>query len=353
MRKLLSGIFLPAASSVSWLHLLVADMLLIWCAWFFYANNAWYATYLQQQTLLILAGVAVLYSCLSIIRHIHNRDNPDTATAHGYVFIQVIFRFLRRCLRPYRGEQLPLFTTRTEKTLFLFVLVKLFFIPVMIQFTVGNYHDFISEIQRVAHHKGSQTFFTVFNNIVFPIAVTAFYLLDTLLFSFGYLVSSSRLRNRIKSVDPTWSGWLVTLACYPPLNNLTASLAPHHSVTYAYFHSIEATFVMRLVVMLLLFVYVWASVSLGAKCSNLTNRGIVQRGAYRFVRHPAYISKVLVWWITLIPVLIHIPLAAAGMLGWTVIYFLRAVTEERHLLQDPDYVAYCAKVKYRFIPGVY
>ncbi len=351
MRKLLTRVFIPAAGSVSWLHLLMADMLLIWGAWFFYTCNAWYAAYLQSQALLILSGIAVMYSCAAIVKHIGQRDHPDTSGAHGYVFLQVAARFLLRCLQ--QQSRSPLFISRAEKTLFLFILVKLFFIPVMIQFTVGNYHDFMSEIRRVIHHKGSQTLFTGFNNIVFPVAVTAFYLLDTLLFAFGYLFSSSRLRNRIKSVDPTWSGWLVTLACYPPFNNLTASLAPHHSATYAYFHSIEATFVMRLVVMLLLFVYVWASVSLGTKCSNLTNRGIVQRGAYRIVRHPAYISKVLVWWITLIPVLPHIPLAAAGMLVWTVIYFLRAVTEERHLSEDPDYVAYCTKVKYRFIPYVY
>ena len=29
-----------------------------------------------------------------------------------------------------------------------------------------------------------------------------------------------------------------------------------------------------------------------------------------------------------------------GMLFWTVIYFFRAITEERHLRQDPDYIKY-------------
>jgi protein-S-isoprenylcysteine O-methyltransferase Ste14 len=38
---------------------------------------------------------------------------------------------------------------------------------------------------------------------------------------------------------------------------------------------------------------------------------------------------------------------------WSFIYFLRAVTEERHLSSDPDYLAYCKRVPYRFIPGVF
>jgi protein-S-isoprenylcysteine O-methyltransferase Ste14 len=42
-----------------------------------------------------------------------------------------------------------------------------------------------------------------------------------------------------------------------------------------------------------------------------------------------------------------------GFIGWGTIYFLRALTEEKFLMRDPDYVAYCRKVKYRFIPGIY
>ena len=57
------------------------------------------------------------------------------------------------------------------------------------------------------------------------------------------------------------------------------------------------------------------------------------------------------WWITLIPVMSST--FAMGMLFWTIIYYFRAVTEERHLGQDPEYVEYCKKVKWKFIPGVY
>lgn len=42
-------------------------------------------------------------------------------------------------------------------------------------------------------------------------------------------------------------------------------------------------------------IYSRASLALGFKASNLTNRGIVSHGPYKYVRHPAYICKNLAW----------------------------------------------------------
>lgn len=43
-----------------------------------------------------------------------------------------------------------------------------------------------------------------------------------------------------------------------------------------------------------------------------------------------------------------------SVFGWSVIYYLRAVTEEDHLRKvDGEYDAYCEKVRYRFIPRIY
>lgn len=36
-----------------------------------------------------------------------------------------------------------------------------------------------------------------------------------------------------------------------------------------------------------------------------------------------------------------------------IIYYLKAITEERHLIREPEYVEYCKKVKYRFIPYIW
>jgi len=97
-------------------------------------------------------------------------------------------------------------------------------------------------------------------------------------------------------------------------------------------------------------IYVWATVALGFKASNLTNRGIVATGPYAYVRHPAYISKVSLWALS------------AYFLGefnfflvvtFIVVYFLRAWTEERHISLDTDYRSYKKKVPYRFIPRLF
>jgi protein-S-isoprenylcysteine O-methyltransferase Ste14 len=46
-------------------------------------------------------------------------------------------------------------------------------------------------------------------------------------------------------------------------------------------------------------------------------------------------------------------IAIISLALWTIIYFLRALTEEKHLNQDLEYVEYTKKVKYMFIPGIF
>ena len=50
-------------------------------------------------------------------------------------------------------------------------------------------------------------------------------------------------------------------------------------------------------------IYAWATVAFGPRFSNLTNRGILTHGPYRFTRHPAYLAKNCLWWLTTVPVL--------------------------------------------------
>ena len=80
------------------------------------------------------------------------------------------------------------------------------------------------------------------------------------------------------------------------------------------------------------------------------------------VRHPAYVCKNAAWWIGSYPALalafsqslFQGVQVLATVMAWTALYVLRAVTEEDHLKRvDGDYAAYAARVRYRFIPGVY
>ncbi|MCD6064633.1 MAG: isoprenylcysteine carboxyl methyltransferase [Flavipsychrobacter sp.] len=340
-----------AKRNIRWLSLLLADVSLIWGAFAVYSYNAWYRDFIGNEARLALGAIAAFYTIISIIGNISRRED-DSATSPGQIFFGTLVQMADNLAATGR-ERIPVFASPQHKTKFLFVLVKLFFIPLMVQFTAGNIFDMIHEVQRVVKTGMDRTVMMWFNNVCFPLAITAFFLIDTAIFTFGYLFESRRLGNKIRSVEPTWGGWIVALICYPPMNQVLSAIAPQYSNMYAYFdHSITATFIMRFAVALLIGVYAWASVSLGTRGSNLTNRGIVTRGAYRLVRHPAYTGKVAAWWLLLSPVLAENPMAISGMAVWTVIYYLRAITEERHLLSDPEYVDYCSKVKWRFIPGI-
>ena len=218
------------------------------------------------------------------------------------------------------------------------ILLKLFFMPYMVSWGIQNISDVWTTIKNPAWDFHSIT--------VFLIQLCLF--VDVTVFGFGYLVESRRLGSDIRSIDPHWLGWLVCLWCYPPFNSVT--FLPFDVKWFPI--QIESTQTTKLlfngVEALLWGVFAWASLALGFKASNLTARGTVQRGPYRWVRHPAYTAKVGVWWVQGI---IFGDYSVGILLAFTVIYGLRAWTEERHLLAvDAEYATYSQTVPWRFIP---
>jgi protein-S-isoprenylcysteine O-methyltransferase Ste14 len=94
-------------------------------------------------------------------------------------------------------------------------------------------------------------------------------------------------------------------------------------------------------------VYAWATISFGVRFSNLSHRGVITSGPYRWLRHPAYVAKNVSWWLIAVPFFYEgSPVTAVRgcllLLGLNGVYALRAWTEERHLAQDPTYRAYQA-----------
>ena len=184
---------------------------------------------------------------------------------------------------------------------------------------------------------------------------------DVAIFTVGYLVEARRLGNEIRSVDPTWLGWTAALLCYPPFNTYTAMILGAQHTDFPQFTHPVVHLLLNALLLTLMAVYASASVALGLKASNLTHRGIVARGPYAFVRHPAYVCKNMAWWIGSVPLVSGAfdrgvatgLLAVASVIGWTGLYVLRALTEEDHLRRvDGEYAAYCAQVRYRFMPGL-
>lgn len=81
------------------------------------------------------------------------------------------------------------------------------------------------------------------------------------------------------------------------------------------------------------------------------NRGVKVAGPYAFVRHPMYAGYLLVHIgnMVLFPSLLN--LVVYGIGWWAQILRLRA--EEALLSQDEAYRAYCEKVRWRLIPGIF
>jgi protein-S-isoprenylcysteine O-methyltransferase Ste14 len=306
---------------------------------------------------------------------------PFTVTLYGFRAIGILFEFLLfYCVYLAFKKSAHLETNRTyliatglkklvhyifkqkiqgifhasneEKIALRLYAVKIFFTPLMISFVLSNSASFFRDISSspfswalTANNFVEHYFFTIFHFIL---------LIDTLVFAFGYLVESPKLKNVVRSVEPTAFGWIIALLCYPPFNNVTSDIVGWYSSDFSNFKNVYWNVVFGSISLILFGIYVWATLALGYKASNLTNRGIVARGPYKYVRHPAYISKNLSWWVMGIPFIMKSGIIAVVSLAvWSLIYYMRALTEERHLSQDPDYIAYKHKVKYQFIPGIY
>jgi protein-S-isoprenylcysteine O-methyltransferase Ste14 len=178
------------------------------------------------------------------------------------------------------------------------------------------------------------------------------FLIDVQIGTVGYLLTMKPLDAQIRTANPYLAGWLAALICYPPFI-LMGNGGPldYHPATsdWAFWLQGHTALLWAWAALLVLLtgVYAWATVAFGIRFSNLTYRGVLTNGPYRFTRHPAYLSKNLFWWLSTLPFL-----ATTGALTDTVrntailamvsgVYYWRAKTEERHLCGvDAKYRAY-------------
>ncbi len=218
-------------------------------------------------------------------------------------------------------------------------LVKAFFLPLMVVFLDKELNAFYLALQDSA--SGPQHRFL----ILYHMSYTA----DLLFAVVGYTVMMRLFDTQLRSVEPTVGGWVVALICYMPFYSVIGSsylpygdnvnwdnlLKPWPAVHFAW----------GILIVCCTLTYGLSTAAFGLRFSNLTNRGIITDGPYRFTKHPAYLSKNLSWWLISVPMFSELGWPAAirncCLLGATnLVYFARARTEERHLSRDPAYVAY-------------
>lgn len=218
-------------------------------------------------------------------------------------------------------------------------LVKGYFLPLMFTYFCQNLDQLLHYDLKLLH-----SFLGLYDWAYFTL-----YFVDVSLVSMTYLMSLKATDTHIRSTEPSMLGWIAALVCYQPFWSLISRQYIDYDSGTGWEHWLGSVPWMRdlwgALILVLVGVYVWATLAFGARFSNLTHRGIITSGPYRFTKHPAYLAKNLSWWLISMPFMLEGDLLDAlrrslllGLLG--TIYYLRAKTEERHLALDPVYGQY-------------
>ena len=180
------------------------------------------------------------------------------------------------------------------------LLVKAFFVPVMTSFFFGNCADLFRTVPTsqlpgaFGDAPASATSFSP--RSWYSLVLNSFMVMDVSLGLIGYLCASRWLGNKSVGVEPTGLGWAVALACYPPFNGVSGQLLPYHTapagarpyldVLGTGSASLLVSDILSLVALAGYAVYVFATMAFGLRFSNLTHRGVIERGALRVGEAP-------------------------------------------------------------------
>lgn len=223
-------------------------------------------------------------------------------------------------------------------------LVKAYFLPLMFTYLCNELDKLLHYDLHLLHNfKG-----------IYDWAYFAMYFIDVALVSMTYVMSLRLTDTHIRSAEPTIFGWITALICYQPFWSLISDQyidyddGARWDVWLAHLPWLYVLW--ACVILVLVAIYVWATISFGGRFSNLTHRGIITNGPYRYTKHPAYIAKNLSWWMVSMPFInsggaattLRYCLALALL---NLVYYLRAKTEERHLSLDPVYVQYASWIE--------
>lgn len=219
-------------------------------------------------------------------------------------------------------------------------LVKAFFLPVMAAFALEDLRWWLA-VDLASNLDATRGWFGISYRFLFFV--------DVVWATLGYLFTLRLFNCQIRSTDATLKGWLVCIVCYPPFWGVMYDNYLNYEDGYYWgdffaVGSVGGT-IWGAAILACVVIYVWATASFGLRFSNLTNRGIITSGPYRYTKHPAYISKNISWWMISIPFISsqgHVVALNMCLLLLLVnfLYYLRARTEEDHLQSDPTYVAY-------------
>lgn len=190
--------------------------------------------------------------------------------------------------------------------------------------------------------------------------LTFMMMFSTIILAISYLTDLDLFKNKIKSIDTTPLGVITCIMCYYPITILTNQVIISYTEELIPVQNLVLRVILNVLVILVNLISLISIARLGTKSGNLTNRGIVTGFPYNIVRHPNYTMQMFYLILTTIPLyfvwdltILDKILYSIGTIGWIYVYYLRSITEERHLIKDPEYQKYVDSVKYRFIPKLF
>ena len=219
-------------------------------------------------------------------------------------------------------------------------LVKAFFLPIMFGDIVNN----IGAL-RVANWDLASLDFVP----VFTLLFDSLILLELVFVSAGYVFTCRLFDSHIRRVEDTLFGWTVALISYTPFLGLFYVRYFNYSadnIDWLVWLGANPKLVVAWgsAILVLLFLHLWSDACFGLRFSNLTNRGIITNGPFRFCKHPAYLIKNLRWWLVSVPFIALDPVEGLRLslllVCVNMLYTVRGYTEEKLLSRDPTYVAY-------------
>lgn len=234
------------------------------------------------------------------------------------------------------------------------VFLRFFFIPAMFVLLMGYTTSVLGGMEQVMQQgQGALNMSASTNVLLFKyilIAYGLFACIDVMFALLGYLVNFRFLDTHIRSTERTFLGWAVCLICYYPFwpffeKVMLSALYDNGSWDRWFVNYPVLGAIWGMLAVLAMCCESSGPLTFGIRFSNLTYRGVITNGLYRFTKHPQYLSKLANRFLVFMPFV-----SMGGILGVTeamlaycilcVIYYLRARTEENHLVQYPEYVQY-------------
>lgn len=297
--------------------------------------------------LLFLLPVAVVVGNVYIFCLDHRMGSPDDGLLHFGYLITGQWRSVERAkISEY----------------FKSVGLRAYFVPTMYIYLIASLETFIGGPAAYLRDHARYIIEVPVAGVVTTLMLSYFFLMviDGLFALIGYLMTFRALNADVRSTDSTITGWVSCIICYTPFFEVL--LAGWILRDFYYNAQWFVWFQSHAWLML-----VWGSLTTVAMCteafttmtfgirfSNLTYRGLMSTGLFRFTKHPQYVSKLVNRFLVFVPFLSWKGIDGAA---WTMflfgliclLYYIRARTEENHLSIHEDYVRYAELMNERSV----